>query len=52
MNREEIYEQLNAQIPELKKRKCTERVMQATDMLLDQLLEVQLQEELDNEFRI
>lgn len=52
MNREEIYEQLNAQIPELKNRRCTERVMLATDLLLDKLLEVQRQEELDNEFRI
>lgn len=50
MNREEIYEQLREQIPNLKRRECTPRVMQATDVLLDQLLEIQQQEEFDRVF--
>ena len=40
MNRTEIYEQLNEQIPYLKRHDCTRRVMEATDVLLDQLLEI------------
>lgn len=47
MERDEIYEQLRAQIPELKRRKCTERVMQATDVLLDQLIEIQHEEAME-----
>jgi hypothetical protein len=41
MNREQIYEQLNEQIPYLKRHDCTRRVMEATDVLLDQLVEIQ-----------
>lgn len=48
MNRENIYEQLNEQIPELKRRSCTQRVMAATDELLDMLIQIQLEEELNN----
>lgn len=44
MTRDEIYEQLNEQIPYLKRHDCTRRVMEATDMLLDQLLEIQYEE--------
>lgn len=41
MNREQIYEQLNEQIPYLKRHDCTRRVMEATDVLLDMLVEIQ-----------
>ena len=47
MNRDHIYEQLNEQIPELKRRACTQRVMEATDYLLDRLLEVQYAEAME-----
>lgn len=38
--REFIHDQLREQIPELKRRKATPRVLAATDILLDQLLEL------------
>ena len=41
MNREQIYEQLKEQIPYLKRHQCTMRVMEATDALLDMLVEIQ-----------
>jgi len=41
MNREQIYEQLNEQIPYIARHECTVRVMEATDLLLDQLIEIQ-----------
>ena len=44
MNREEIYAELTDQIPFLLRRECTPRVMQATDVLLDQLIIIQNQE--------
>lgn len=44
MNREEIYAQLEAQIPNLRRRECTPRVMEMADALLDQLLQVQHEE--------
>ena len=47
MNREEIYEQLREQIPYLQRRECTMRVMQATDALLDMLVEIQHEEAMD-----
>ena len=47
MERNEIYEQLNDQIPYLKRHDCTRRVMEATDLLLDQLIEVQHSEALE-----
>ncbi len=50
MNREEIYEQLNEQIPFLRRRECTPRIMEATDALLDQLIIIQREEEFDNVF--
>ena len=50
MSREEIYEQLREQIPYLKRHECVARVMVATDILLDQLIEIQLQEQFDNVF--
>lgn len=50
MNREEIYEQLREQIPYLKRHECVPRIMVATGILLDQLLEIQLQEQFDNVF--
>lgn len=50
MDRETIYEQLREQIPYLQRRECTRRVMEATDVLLDQLIEIQRQEEFDNVF--
>ncbi len=48
--REEIYEQLNEQIPFLRRRECTPRIMEATDLLLDQLIIIQREEEFDNVF--
>ncbi len=50
MNREQIYEQLNEQIPFLRRRECTPRIMEATDLLLDQLIIIQREEEFDNVF--
>lgn len=50
MNREQIYEQLREQIPVLQRRECTRRVMETTDYLLDQLIEIQREEEFDNVF--
>lgn len=50
MNREEIYEQLREQIPYLQRHECTPRVMAATDMLLNQLIEIQVQEQFDSVF--
>ena len=47
MNREQIYDQLREQIPNLTRRDCTRRVMEATDILLDQLLEVQYDEAIE-----
>lgn len=47
MNRETIYEQLREQIPNLTRRDCTRRVMEATDILLDQLLLVQYDEAIE-----
>jgi len=47
MNREQLYEQLNEQIPYLKRHECVARVMEATDLLLDQLIEVQHSEALE-----
>lgn len=47
MTREEIYEQLREQIPILQRRECTRRVMEATDYLLDQLIELQHVEALE-----
>jgi len=47
MNRETIYEQLREQIPNLSRRDCTRRVMEATDILLDQLLLVQYDEAIE-----
>jgi len=44
MNREQIYDQLNEQIPYLKRHDCTRRVMEATDALLDMLVEIQHEE--------
>jgi len=43
LNREQIYEQLNELIPELKRRDATRRVMSESgaDFLLDQLVELQ-----------
>lgn len=48
MGREEIYSQLEEQIPYLKRHDCTPRVMAVTDTLLDQLVEIQHAEELDS----
>ena len=50
MDREEIFEQLRAQIPYLERHECTCRVMEATDILLDQLLEIKVEEDYDNVF--
>jgi len=47
MNREQIYEQLREQIPNLQRRECTTRVMEATDALLDMLVEIQHEEGLE-----
>ena len=47
MNREQIYEQLNEQIPYLKRHECTERIMAATNFMLDQLLEIQYAEAME-----
>lgn len=47
MDREQIYSELQEQIPYLQRRECTPRVMQATDLLLDQLIEIQRSEELE-----
>ncbi len=46
MTREQIYEQLNEQIPFLRRRECTPRIMEATDALLDMLVEIQHSEAL------
>ena len=47
MNRETIYAQLQEQIPYISRHECVARVMQATDVLLDMLVEVQHDEALD-----
>lgn len=47
MNREQIYEQLNEQIPYLKRHECTERIMAATNFMLDQLVKIQHDEAMD-----
>lgn len=44
MNRDDIYEQLNEQRVFIMRHECTARIMAATDVLLDQLLEVQYAE--------
>lgn len=45
MERNEIYAQLNKQIPYLRRKECTPRVMEMTDRLLDQLVILQKEEE-------
>lgn len=40
LKRHEIYERLKEQIPEIKRRSATPRVMAVTDALLDQMLEL------------
>jgi hypothetical protein len=47
MDRAEIYSQLNEERICLKRRECTPRVMAATDLLLDQLIEIQHAEALE-----
>ena len=44
MNREDIERQLAEQIPYLQRHSCTVRIMEATDALLGQLLELNLLE--------
>ena len=43
--RESIHEQLREQIPYLQRHECVARVMERTDLLLDQLLELNVAEE-------
>lgn len=50
MEREEIYRQLREQIPYLQHHECTPRIMAATNILLDQLLQVEQEEDYDNVF--
>lgn len=47
MEREEIYQRLNEQIPNIQRRKCTPRVMSESgvDALLDQLIILQKEED-------
>jgi hypothetical protein len=55
MEREEIYRQLNEQIPFLKSHGCTERIMETTNQLLDELVEIQHVEAftlLEDEFEV
>ena len=47
LSREQIYEQLNEQVPWLKRRDCTPRVMADADLLLDQLIEIQKLEDME-----
>ena len=46
MNRDELYEALQEERFNIMRRDCTPRVMQVTNVLLDQLLEIQYEEAL------
>ena len=50
MEKEFIHEQLRQEIPYLLRHECTARVMQVTDALLDQLIEVERAEQFDEVF--